>query len=59
MEAATDPVLHNKLPAALVDNTELPQLLVTVTTGADGMAFGAARPEPATLVQPFAVWVTV
>ena len=53
------PVLHNKLPPALVDNVELPQLLVTFTTGADGIAIGDAVPLPAPLVQPFTVVVTV
>ena len=31
------PVLHNNAPVAVVDNTELPQLLTTVTKGADGV----------------------
>jgi hypothetical protein len=53
------PVLHNRLPAELADKAEVPQLSATVTTGADGIAFGAAMLEPAALVQPFAVWVTV
>ena len=53
------PVLHNKVPVAVVDNVEVPQLFTTVTTGADGMAFGAAMPEPAALVQPLTVCVTV
>ena len=46
------PGLHNKVPGAVVDNTELPQLLVTTTTGVAGNAIGAAIPEPAGLVQP-------
>lgn len=53
------PVLHNKLPAAVVDNTELPQLFTTVTTGVVGTALGAAIPLPAKLVHPFTVLVTV
>ena len=59
IEEAVSPVLHNKLPPALVDNTVLPQLLVTVTSGADGIDLGAAIPEPAALVQPFTVCITV
>ena len=54
------PLLHNK---ALVNdpavNTELPQLLTTVTVGADGEVFGAAIPLPVVLVHPFTVCVTV
>ena len=46
------PVFHNKDPEAVVDNTELPQLLATVTTGADGIAKGAAVPNPGALVHP-------
>jgi hypothetical protein len=37
------PLLHNKEPVNDVAvNIELPQLFSTVTTGADGIAFGAA-----------------
>ena len=59
IEEVVAPVLHNKLPVAVVDNFEEPQLFSTVTTGADGMAFGAAMPEPAALVQPLTVRLTV
>jgi hypothetical protein len=45
------PVDHNNVPGAVVDNTELPQLFTTVTIGADGIATGAANPEPRRLVQ--------
>ena len=51
-EVVCPPGLHNKVPGAVVDNTELPQLLVTTTTGVAGTANGAATPEPAKLVQP-------
>ena len=44
--------LQSNVPDAEVDKTELPQLLLTFTTGADGIAIGAATPEPARLVQP-------
>ena len=37
-------------------STVVPELLVIRATGA---VFGAAVPEPAGLVQPFTVWVTV
>ena len=53
------PVLHNKEPVALVVSVDAPQLSVTVTTGADGIAFGKAAPEPAALTQPLIVCVTV
>ena len=53
------PVLHNKEPVALVDKVDDPQLSVTLTTGADGIAFGKAAPEPAALTQPLIVCVTV
>ena len=37
---------------------EVAQLSTTDTTGADGIAFGAATPLPEGLVQPFTVCVT-
>ena len=53
-------VLHDKLPEADVDNVDVPlQLLVTLTDGAVGVVFGAAVPDPAALVQPSTVCVTV
>ena len=53
------PLLHNKEPVNDVAvNIELPQLFTTVTTGADGIAFGAATPLPEGLVHPFTVCVT-
>ena len=52
------PLLHNNEPVnPEAVNTELPQLLATVTVGADGVAIGAAVPLPAALVHPFTVWV--
>ena len=60
IDGVAAPVLHNKVPVKLLAvRVELPQLLATDTTGADGVAFGAAMPEPAALVQPFTVVVTV
>ena len=44
MVGVVSPVLHCKLPEAVVDKVELPQLFTTVTTGAAGIAIGAARP---------------
>ena len=53
-------MLHNNDPDAVVDSVDVPlQLFTTVTTGASGVVFGAAMPEPAALVQPFTVVVTV
>jgi putative N-acetylmannosamine-6-phosphate epimerase len=54
------PVLHNKVPVAIVDNVEVPlQLSTTFTTGVDGVVLGAAVPVPGKLLQPFTVFVTV
>ena len=60
MEEVVALLLHKSEPV-LFDavNTLLPQLLVTVTVGAAGIAFGAATAVPAALVHPFSVWVTV
>jgi hypothetical protein len=47
-------LLHNNDPVTLpAVNTELPQLLTTVTVGADGITFGSDKPLPAALVHPF------
>ena len=59
MEAVVAPLLHRIVPPAGIDRVELPQLLTTVTTGVAGVAFGAATPDPAALVQPLTVLVTV
>ena len=49
-------LLHNNDPVKLLAvNTELPQLLETVTVGADGTTFGADVPLPAALIHPFIV----
>ena len=51
IDAVVAPVDHNNpVPVAL--KTELPQLFVTVTIGADGIANGAAMPDPVALVHP-------
>ena len=52
-------MLHSRVPEAVVDNVEVPQLSTTVTTGAAGVVFGAAVPLPDALVQPSTVCVTV
>ena len=49
-------LLHNNDPVKLLAvSVELPQLLTTVTVGAEGPAFGADVPEPLALAQPFTV----
>ena len=56
IDGVVNPLLHKREPvvfdAVSVDD---PQLSATVTIGADGTAFGADVPDPAILVQPFAV----
>ena len=60
MDEVVAPLLHNKEPVNDVAvSIELPQLFSTVTTGADGIAFGVATPLPEGLVHPFTVCVTV
>ncbi len=55
------PVLHSNVAAGgNTDNVDVPlQLSTTVTTGIEGAVAGAAIPVPASLVQPFTVFVTV
>ena len=59
------PVFHNMVVPGSVDSpsavsVEVPlQLLTTLTVGASGIALGADVPEPAGLMQPFTVCVTV
>jgi hypothetical protein len=61
IEFVVSALLHSKVPVAPVAvSMDVPsQLLTTVTPGAAGVVFGAAVPDPAVLVQPFTVWVTV
>jgi len=60
IDVVVAPLLHNNEPVNDVAvSVELPQLFTTVTTGADGISFGAATPLPGTLVHPFTVCVTV
>lgn len=61
MDGVVAPLLHNKVPVnEPAVNTELPQLLVTVTVGVATEEFkGAAIPLPASLLHPFTVCVTV
>ena len=57
MDELVSPVVHTKsVPVVL--NTELPQLLTIVTTGA-GVVTGAATSLPAGLVHPFTFCITV
>src|SRR6185295_5280956 len=59
MDEVVAPLLHSKEPVKDVAvNIELPQLFTTDTTGADGIACGAATPLPEGLVHPFTVCVT-
>ena len=59
IEAVFAPLLHNIVPPVGIDKIELPQLFATVTAGVAGVAPGAAMPEPAALVHPLTVLVTV
>ena len=60
MVEVVSPVLHNRLPDALVDKVDVPlQLSCTVTAGVDGVVFGLAIPLPGALVQPLMEVVTV
>ena len=58
IDVVISPVDQSKLLPEVVNN-ELPQLSVTLTTGADGIAIGVAVPVPAALVHPLTVCVTV
>jgi hypothetical protein len=40
------PVLHNNVPPAVVDNIELPQLLLADMVGVDGTVNGEPEPLP-------------
>ena len=53
------PVLHNKVPVAVVDNVEVPQLSTTVTTGVEGVGFTVMVNVCGVPVQPLATGVTV
>jgi hypothetical protein len=59
LDVVAPPGFHNKVSVAVVAKTELPQLLVTLTDGVDGIVFGAAVAVPALPVQPFTVAVTL
>jgi hypothetical protein len=53
-EAVVSPVLHSNEPViSEAVNSELSQLLITLTAGAAGIIFGAARPVAGELLQPF------
>lgn len=54
IDVVVSPVLHNNDPVGFETvNKEFSQLLTTTTTGAAGIAFGAAIPLPGELLQPF------
>lgn len=60
IELVEAPVLHKSDPAAFVERVEVPlQLSTTVTNGVSGIDFGAAMPDPGSLLQPLMVVVTV
>lgn len=59
IEEVVAPVLHNKLPGAVVVKLDEPQLFTTVTTGVAGVVSGAAMPLPCALVHPLIVLATV
>ena len=61
MEEVVAPLLQSSEPLnpEAVSVEVLLQLSTTLTTGADGADFGAATPEPAALVHPLSVCVTV
>ena len=59
MELLVDPLLHRILPPDGIESVELLQVFTTVTTGVAVWLVGAAVPEPAALVQPLTVLVTV
>ena len=59
IELVVAPLLQRIVPPAGIESVELPQLLVTVTTGVGVAAIGAAVPEPGVLIQPATVLVTV
>ena len=60
MDEVVAPLLHNKDGAGGMDESiEVPlQLFTTDTTGASGIALGAAVPKPCALVQPLTVVFT-
>ena len=56
IDVVVSPVLQSNDPVNDdAANTALPQLFVTATVGAGGIAFGAAMPLPASLIHPFTV----
>ena len=59
MDEVVAPVLHNRVPVAVVARVDVPQLFTTVTAGVAGVDLGAAVPLPAALIHPFTVVLTV
>jgi hypothetical protein len=52
MDEVVAPLLHSKVPVAVADNVDVPQLFTTVTTGFAGAVLGADTPLPAKLLHP-------
>lgn len=61
IEAVVAPLLHTNAPVTFpAVSVELPQLFTTVTVGAGtAEVLGTATPEPAALLHPFTICVTV
>ena len=59
IEEVVAPLPQSIEPPSGIERVELPQLFTTVTTGAAGIAFGAATPVAGALVHPLSVLVTV
>jgi hypothetical protein len=59
IEEVVAPVFQSNAPAAVVVNTEFPQLLATVTAGVVGVVFSTAVPVPAALVHTVKLDVTL
>ena len=59
-EVVAPPMLQSKVPVAEVYNKEVMlQLSISFTTGAAGVAPGAAMPVPTALIHPLTVRVTL
>ncbi len=52
IEEVCSPVLHNKVPVAVVDNSEVPQLFTTVTIGAGTTAGCPMVTDPVAAAHP-------
>ena len=59
MDEVAEPLLQSKLPGAVVDNTELPQLFTTFTDGVTGVGFTVMANVTGVPLHPFTSGVTV